>query len=140
MKKILLLTLVSCLISACGSHGSDIANISIEKEHFKAQIEEKFKLPPEPDSKINNATILGVDLNNNDIRDDWERAIAFEFYQDPARMYLYNKFATSMTKLSKAYEINDINSYRASNREMKYAIECGSFLYGKDAFTNREIF
>ncbi len=29
-------------------------------------------LPPEPDSKINNATLLGIDSNNNGVRDDVE--------------------------------------------------------------------
>ena len=32
-------------------------------------------LPPEPDPKINNATLLGIDSNNNGVRDDVERAI-----------------------------------------------------------------
>jgi len=141
MKKLLLMTLISLSISACGVYEkSEVSSLSDDNQQLKTQIEEYFKLPPEPDSKINNSTILGVDLNNNDIRDDWERAIAFEFYQDPAKMYLYNKFATSMTRLSKAYDQNDINSYKFANRELKYAIECGSFLYGKDAFSNREIF
>ena len=32
-------------------------------------------LPPEPDPKINNATLLGVDVNHNGVRDDVERWI-----------------------------------------------------------------
>lgn len=32
-------------------------------------------LPPEPDQKINNATLLGIDSNNNGVRDDVERWI-----------------------------------------------------------------
>ncbi len=32
-------------------------------------------LPPEPDPTINNATLLGVDSNNNGVRDDVERWI-----------------------------------------------------------------
>ncbi len=39
------------------------------------------ELPPEPDPKINNATLLGIDVNNNDVRDDVERWI-YETYKD----------------------------------------------------------
>jgi hypothetical protein len=38
-------------------------------------------LPPEPDPAVNNATLLGVDVNNNDVRDDVERWI-YETYKD----------------------------------------------------------
>ncbi len=39
------------------------------------------RLPLEPDPKINNATLLGVDVNNNGVRDDVERWI-YEKYKD----------------------------------------------------------
>ena len=41
-------------------------------------------LPPEPDSVENNATLVGVDSNNNGIRDDVERAIYLQ-YKDNQR-------------------------------------------------------
>ncbi|GIT98512.1 hypothetical protein [Sulfurovum sp. TSL1] len=34
-----------------------------------------YELPPEPDPKINNSTLLGIDSNNNGVRDDVERYI-----------------------------------------------------------------
>ena len=37
------------------------------------------RLPPEPDSTINNATLLGVDTNDNGVRDDVERWIYEEY-------------------------------------------------------------
>jgi len=37
------------------------------------------RLPPEPDPKVNNATLLGIDSNNNGVRDDVERWI-YETY------------------------------------------------------------
>ncbi len=40
------------------------------------------RLPPEPDPKINNATLLGVDVNNNGVRDDVERWI-YKMYSHP---------------------------------------------------------
>ncbi len=38
-------------------------------------------LPPEPDPQVNNATLLGIDSNNNGVRDDVERWI-YETYKD----------------------------------------------------------
>ena len=38
-------------------------------------------LPPEPDPKINNSTLLGIDSNNNGVRDDVERWI-YDTYKD----------------------------------------------------------
>ncbi|GIT98510.1 hypothetical protein [Sulfurovum sp. TSL1] len=38
-------------------------------------------LPPEPDPKINNSTLLGIDSNNNGVRDDVERWI-YETYDE----------------------------------------------------------
>ena len=36
-------------------------------------------VPPEPSSLINNATLAGVDSNNNGVRDDVERVLAQQF-------------------------------------------------------------
>jgi len=38
-------------------------------------------LPPEPDPVLNNATLLGIDVNNNGVRDDVERWI-YETYDE----------------------------------------------------------
>jgi hypothetical protein len=38
-----------------------------------------YQLPPEPDPKVNNSTLLGIDSNNNGVRDDVERYIYFRF-------------------------------------------------------------
>ena len=38
-----------------------------------------YRLPPMPDEKLNNATLLGIDSNNNGVRDDVERWI-YETY------------------------------------------------------------
>ncbi len=40
-----------------------------------------YILPPEPDPKINNSTLLGIDSNNNGVRDDVERWI-YKTYKD----------------------------------------------------------
>jgi len=47
----------------------------IKKKENGLEIVRGYKLPPEPDPKINNSTLLGVDSNNNMLRDDVERWI-----------------------------------------------------------------
>lgn len=47
----------------------------------------EYKLPPEPDPKINNSTLLGIDSNNNGVRDDVERWI-YETYKDKHPIYI----------------------------------------------------
>jgi hypothetical protein len=45
------------------------------------------RLPPEPDPKVNNATLLGVDVNHNGVRDDVERWI-YRKYKDKHPIYI----------------------------------------------------
>jgi len=40
-----------------------------------------YQLPPEPDPVVNNSTLLGIDSNNNGVRDDVERWI-YETYDE----------------------------------------------------------
>jgi hypothetical protein len=100
----------------------------------KKEIEEKFNLPPEPDPKVNNSTILGVDSNNNDIRDDWERAIAFEYYQDKTRMNLNNSFAKNSTQLTKAYNSGSSDKYKELDTLQSEIINCAYYLYKVEGF------
>jgi len=44
-------------------------------------------LPPEPDPKVNNSTLLGIDSNNNGVRDDVERWI-YNKYKDKHPIYI----------------------------------------------------
>ena len=70
-------------------------------------------VPPEPSPEVNNATLAGVDINGNGVRDDIERFIAltikdrkdFEIIMPLARNI--NKLATASTTLAKE-EIDEI--------------------------------
>ena len=72
------------------------------------------RLPPEPDPKINNATLLGVDVNHNGVRDDVERWI-YKTYEQPAERGIMLQDAYAFQKVivnpKKAHEtvkyIND---------------------------------
>lgn len=58
---------------------SRIAVADIEARRITQADVDGTKLPPQPDSAKNNATLAGIDSNQNGIRDDVERAI-FEEY------------------------------------------------------------
>jgi len=49
-------------------------------------------LPPEPDPKINNSTLLGIDSNNNGVRDDVERWI-YKTYKQPIEIGIFMQSA-----------------------------------------------
>jgi len=42
-----------------------------------------YRLPPEPDPTLNNSTLLGIDVNNNGVRDDVERYVIQRYSNDP---------------------------------------------------------
>jgi len=47
--------------------------LSPEKSITVYKVIHGHRLPPEPDPQLNNATLLGIDSNNNGVRDDVER-------------------------------------------------------------------
>ena len=91
------------------------------------------RLPPEPDPKINNSTLLGVDSNNNGVRDDVERWI-YEKYKDKHPIYR----ALAMD-ISKSYQLllKGEAYYEEAHQMMSDAIDCADFFkyyakyYGK---------
>jgi|GEM_PF-2242770 len=66
-----------------------------------------YKLPPEPDPAVNNSTLLGIDSNNNDVRDDVERWI-YQTYDHPIERGIFMQSARAYQKVivdpSKAHE------------------------------------
>ena len=75
-KSIIMSIAVLAMSLMVGCSQSD-GNATSQESDFKADQEviviNGYTLPPEPDPKINNATLLGVDVNNNGVRDDVER-------------------------------------------------------------------
>jgi len=57
-----------------------------------------YRLPPEPDPKINNATLLGVDVNHNGVRDDVERWI-YKTYRNPIERGIFMQSARAYQKV-----------------------------------------
>ena len=74
---LILLLLITASISLYGS--SDDHNVSKGTGH---KVINGHQLPPEPDPTINNSTLLGIDSNDNGIRDDVEIYILQRYADD----------------------------------------------------------
>ena len=73
---LLTLAVLTALILMSGCSQSDGNSTSKEvKADQEVTVINGHTLPPEPDPDINNATLLGVDSNDNGVRDDVERWI-----------------------------------------------------------------
>jgi hypothetical protein len=84
-------------------------------------------LPPEPDPDVNNATLLGVDANNNGVRDDVERWI-FKTYDEPIVQ------AVAMQN-ARAFQIilADPSKARERTKFMEAQTDCESYYMHQDA-------
>jgi VCBS repeat-containing protein len=70
-----------------GKLDSEVVTIMIEVTGKPVEVIHGHTLPPEPDEKINNSTLLGIDSNNNGVRDDVERWIYYK-YKDKHPIYI----------------------------------------------------
>jgi len=106
-------------LASCGGGGGD----SNTTTAANTEVINGIAVPPEPDPEKNNATVAGIDKNNNGVRDDVERKIA-EQTPDVSRETIavakaYEKIVSSNGKskeeivgLFKAVECNDISLSR----------------------------
>ena len=86
-----------------------------------------YRLPPPPDKLLNDSTLLGIDLNNNYVRDDVERWI-YENYTEPVEIGLFMQNA-------RVYQIAIEDPSRA-NETVLYsdaALACEFYWIGEEA-------
>ena len=103
----------------------------------KAEVINGYTLPPEPDPVINNATLLGIDSNDNGIRDDVERWIVktFEHGGFENNLYMRDKFL----KKSKNYQLMLANGDPTPQEVLKLYSQdldddrCINFFNGKES-------
>ena len=81
------------------------------------------RLPPEPDSAVNNSTLLGVDVNGNGVRDDVERKI-YEKY--PVK--LHQSLLMDGAKVFQKITIRPIERAKETQKEISRIIDCEIFL------------
>lgn len=140
LSKITIALLLTSLfaLSSCGGGGSSSSSTG---NPANTEVINGIAVPPEPNPTINNATIAGVDINNNGVRDDVERKIAtlsnndIDYSNNLLHATLYQARITNDTtkisaiknKLACISLINDesvnlIKSYYSNNPERDTAI------------------
>lgn len=85
-----------------------------------------YKLPPEPDPTLNNSTLLGIDSNNNGVRDDVEIYVIKRYAKDPE--FPKTKTALAMQYAWSAQKILE-NPTIESKKYSDDAIDCESYWF-----------
>jgi len=87
-----------------------------------------YVLPPEPDKALNDSTLLGIDINDNGVRDDVERYIYERFGEDPE----YPKTKTALA-MQDAWATQKIlkNPTIESKKYLDDAIDCQYYWFDK---------
>tara|TARA_Y100000590_G_C15665494_1_gene994286 strand:+ start:75 stop:653 length:579 start_codon:yes stop_codon:yes gene_type:complete len=136
MKKILLLTLISSFIIACGGDGGSANAVSPSgdltskcanpKNCTEEEIVSILKLPAEVDEMEAHSTILGVDLDKDDIRDDLKRKVGLAIFPDTESQKVFDRKAWLWTNLVKEYRKNpkDISKLNELMDEYSYIGYC----------------
>jgi len=92
-------------LSACG--GDDSKDTTTPKATQEVVVINGHTLPPMPDKTLNDSTLLGIDSNNNGVRDDVEIWI-YETYTESVEIGLFMQSARAYQKViqdpSKAHE------------------------------------
>ena len=126
-KSIIMSLAVLAMSFMVGCTKSD-GNATSQESDFKADQEviviNGYTLPPEPDPKINNATLLGVDVNNNGVRDDVERYL-LKKYKD------HHKIVSEIALQSgRAFQIVLAHPEKETYKYISNALHCN--MYFKD--------
>jgi len=82
-----------------------------------------YRLPPEPDPQINNSTLLGIDVNNNGVRDDVERKI-IETYREPIKITYMFKTA----QIGQEILEDPQGAFKEHSDKMDRLDDCGMYL------------
>jgi hypothetical protein len=101
---------------------------------LKVEVIHGHTLPPEPDETLNNSTLLGIDSNNNGVRDDVERKI-IKKYQTPIKIELM----LSKAKVHQKILENPIGNAIELQKENNKLSHCLFYLKRKKVFTSLEV-
>lgn len=99
---------------------------SIEIEVTEPEVINGYILPPEPDEKLNNSTLLGIDSNNNGVRDDVEIYVIKRYAKDPE--FPKTKTALAMQYVWAEQQIID-NPVIESRKFMTDSIDCETYWF-----------
>ena len=121
--KAIALIVMSMMIGGCSqSDGNSTSRLATGGEVINGHT-----LPPEPDPAINNSTLLGIDSNDNGVRDDVERWI-FKTYEHPIVQ------AVAMQN-ARAFQIIlvDPSKARETKKFMEDVVDCQSYYMHQDS-------
>jgi len=82
------------------------------------------RLPPEPDPQENNATLAGIDSNNNGVRDDVERWIYHE-YKDKHPVYI--DVAMQQARAWQKIMTSHVSDAKQTTKFMENATSCEAY-------------
>jgi len=100
----------------------------IKYRFYLPEVINGHQLPPEPDSKINNSTLLGIDFNNNGVRDDVERKVYFTYTKNIDQLLMMQSLKTHQSMLADPDLINNALKWQApENKNMG----CSGYLFDK---------
>ena len=114
---------------------------TIEVVVTEAEIINGYVLPPEPDEKLNNSTLLGIDSNDNGVRDDVERFIVKKYVND-------HKIVTEIGfQLARAYQkiLDNPLDTEVNHATLDAAYDCNKYFkrspktFGDPVLVNRYI-
>jgi hypothetical protein len=83
------------------------------------------RLPPEPDPVKNNATLLGIDVNHNGVRDDVERKVYATYKKAIERAVMMQAFRTEQAMLADPDLVKNAREW--AKKEDK-VIDCNEYL------------
>ena len=95
----------------------------IKYRFYVPEVINGYKLPVEPDPAVNNATLLGVDSNDNGVRDDVERKIVIQ-YVKPIEIELMLSYVRKHQEMLTDPDGSAIES----EKKMSKVIDCSLYL------------
>jgi hypothetical protein len=121
--KNVLLGLISLLFLIGGCSDTQKEQVANADTNATPLVIDGYTLPPEPDPKVNNSTLLGIDSNDNGVRDDVERWI----YQKYAGKHPIVKEVAMQGARAAQIIIQEPERARETMRFMDAAYYCASY-------------
>ncbi|MGK0255574.1 MAG: hypothetical protein ACI81I_000174 [Arcobacteraceae bacterium] len=121
--KLILVLFLVVFINGCQEESAETVKKSETVKEKETEVINGYVLPPEPDETLNNSTLLGIDSNDNGVRDDVERKI-IETYREPIKIELM--MATA--KVGQEILENPVGLAKEHSDKMDRLDDCGSYL------------
>jgi hypothetical protein len=125
--KLSLIAVLSLTLVSCSGNKSSNKNSNIY--HGGELADDGHRLPFMPDEDLNDSTLLGIDTNNNSIRDDVEIYI-YNRFQGYTNSKVEREIAKQYARTAAQLIQNPENAYRDKKHEILFrAIDCENYYY-----------